>query len=73
MGNFPVGGLAVVGLYMDTDEIRVSGCGWRPRPFRYVVGGAIPPFLVLTASLLLSAALFGPVYLWQRHRHLGVP
>jgi hypothetical protein len=49
----PVGALGTVGLYMDTDAILASACGvdWTPRPLRYFLWGALPPFVALAALL----------------------
>jgi hypothetical protein len=54
----PVGALGIVGLYMDTDAILGSTCGdgWAPRPLRYLLWGALPPFVGLSALLFPGAS-----------------
>lgn len=54
----PVGALGIVGLYMDTDAILASTCGadWAPDPLRYLLWGALPAFVALSALLFPGAS-----------------
>lgn len=63
----------VVSLYKDVTAVRAADAGWKPSKYGYglvslihLVGILIP----LVYFVTLPAAVY---YLYQRHRHVGVP
>ena len=59
--------LLPVGLYMDGTSVTGAETGWQPDVTLYVVGGIVGVFLPLVSILVAG------VYLYRRHRVIGVP
>lgn len=59
--------LLPVGLYMDGQAMTAAQIEWEPDVALYVVGGAIGIFLPILGTLVAG------IYLYQRHRFVGIP
>lgn len=57
-----------VGLYMDARQVARAGLEWEPDPVIYGVLGLLQFFV--TPIIGFFVALY---YLYQRHKHVGVP